>query len=431
MNKRKRMVSILAGVMAAVMLLTLILSLIPMSAKAASSSEIRQQINALKNEKKDIEKQIKEVQAQYKENENEIENIIAKKNVIDQEIQLLTEELANINAQISSFNILIADKQDELDAAVALYRQMNEDNLLRIRAMEEEGELSYWEVLFKANSFSDLLDRLNMVEEIAASDKKRLQEMTEAAEAVEVAQEELETEKLDLEATKQEMDETQATLDEKRAEADALLLELIQVAEDLQALEAEYEAQEEAYLKEIAQLEVEFTAAKQAEWAAYMATMTTPPTTAPSNGSGSGSGGGTTGGGSGSTSSGSWLWPTTARRISSPFGLRESPIAGASTNHLGIDIDGVTGDPVWATRAGIVIQSTYYGAGGQQIMIDHQDGFKSQYLHLNSRSVSVGQIVSQGQTIGTVGSTGLSSGDHLHFGILKNGVYVNPSNYVR
>lgn len=424
MNKRKRMVSILAGIMAAVMLLTLIMSLIPVSAKAASSSEIRQQINSLKSEKKEIEKQIKEVQTQYKENENEIENIIAKKNVIDQEIQLLTEELANINAQISSFNILIADKQDELDAAVTRYREMNEDNLLRIRAMEEEGELSYWEVLFKANSFSDLLDRLNMVEEIASSDKKRLQEMTEAAEAVEEAQEALETEKLDLEATKEEMDATQVTLDEKRAEADELLLELIQVAEDLQALEAEYEAQEEAFLKEIAQLEVEFTAAKQAEWAAYMATMTTPPTTAPS------SGGGTSSGGSGTTSSGSWLWPTTARRISSPFGYRESPTIGASTNHLGIDIDGVTGDPVWATRAGIVIQSAYHGAGGQQIMIDHQDGFKSQYLHLNSRSVSVGQIVSQGQTIGTVGSTGVSTGDHLHFGILKNGVYVNPSNYV-
>ena len=427
MNKRKRMVSILAGVMAAVMLMTLILSLIPVSAKAASSSEIRQQINALKSEKKEIEKQIEEVQAQYEENENEIENIIAKKNVIDQEIQLLTEELTNINAQISSFNILIADKQDELDAAVELYRQMNEDNLLRIRAMEEEGELSYWEVLFKANSFSDLLDRLNMVEEIAASDKKRLKEMTEAAEAVEVAQEELETEKLDLEATKQEMDETQATLDEKRAEADALLLELIEVAEDLQALEAEYEAQEEAFLKEIAQLEVEFTAAKKAEWAAYMATMTTPPTTAPS--SGNSSSGNTNN--SGVASSGSWLWPTTARRISSPFGLRESPTAGASTNHLGIDIDGVTGDPVYATRAGIVIQSANYGAGGQQIMIDHQDGFKSQYLHLSARYVSSGQIVSQGQTIGAVGSTGVSTGDHLHFGILKNGVYVNPSNYVR
>ncbi len=424
MNKRKRMVSVLAGIMAAIMLLTLVLSLIPVPANAMSSSEIRQQINALKKEKSAIQEQIKEVQEQYKENENEIENIINKKNVIDQEIQLLTEELDNINEQISSFNILIADKQDELDAAVATYREMNEDNLLRIRAMEEEGELSYWEVLFKANSFSDLLDRLNMVEEIASSDKRRLQEMSEAAEAVEVAQVALETEKADLEVTKQEMDATQLQLDEKRAEADALLLELIQVAEDLEALEEEYEAQEEAFLQEIAAMEIEFTAAKQAEWEAYMATMETAPPA-----SSGGSSGGSSSGGESFTPSGSWLWPTTTRRISSPFGKRESPTTGASTNHLGIDIDGNTGDPIWATRAGVVVTAGWASAAGNWVRIDHRDGYVSIYMHLSSRSVSKGQIVSQGQTIGAMGSTGISTGDHLHFGITKNGAYVNPMNF--
>ena len=425
MNKRKRMVSILAGIMAAVMLLTLLLSLIPVPASAMSSSEIRQQINALKTEKSAIQKQIKEVQAQYEENENEIENIVNKKNVVDQEIQLLTEELNNINEQITAFNTLIADKQDELDAAVATYREMNEDNLLRIRAMEEEGELSYWEVLFKANSFSDLLDRLNMVEEIASSDKRRLQEMSDAADAVAVAQAELETEKADLQATKDEMDATQVTLDEKRAEADELLLELVQIAEDLQALEAEYEAQEEAFLQEIAQMEIEYTAAKQAEWEAYMATMTTPATTQGSGSSGSSS----SSGGDSFVSSSSWMWPTTTRRISSPFGYRESPTAGASTNHLGVDIDGNTGDPVWATRAGVVVTSGWASAAGNWVRIDHRDGYVSIYMHLNTRSVSVGQIVSQGQTIGTMGATGVATGDHLHFGITKNGSYINPMQF--
>lgn len=431
MNKRKRMVSVLAGIMAAIMLLTLILGLIPVPANAASSSEIRKQINSLKAEKKEIEKQRKEVQAQYKENENEIENIIAKKNVIDQEIQLLMEELDNINEQILSFNTLIADKQDELDVAVETYREMNEDNLLRIRAMEEEGELSYWEVLFKANSFSDLLDRLNMVEEIAASDKKRLQEMTEAAEAVEVARQELEAEKADLELTKEEMNATQLTLDEKRAEADELLLELIQVAEDLEALQAEYEAQEQEFLKEIAAMEIEFTAAKQAEWEAYMATMTTPTTTLPPNFNGGGNnnsnGGGS--GGSGFVASGSWMWPTTTRRISSPFGNRVAPTTGASTYHQGIDIDGNTGDPVWAAKAGVVVISGWGNVSGNYIKIDHRDGTTSVYMHLQARYVSKGQMVSQGQSIGTMGNTGVSTGDHLHFGITVNGVYVNPMGY--
>ena len=191
MNKRKRMVSIFAGVMAAVMLLTLVLGLLPHRASAASSSEIRRQINALKEEKKEIQEKIKEVQDQYQENENEIANIIAKKNVIDQEVQLLHTQVENINSQITGYNTLIADKQDELDIALARYGTLNEDNKIRIRTMEEEGNLSYWEVLFRANSFSDLLDRLNMVEEISASDQRRLEELDEAADAVVVAQDAL------------------------------------------------------------------------------------------------------------------------------------------------------------------------------------------------------------------------------------------------
>ena len=194
MKNRKRIVSILAGVMAAVMLLTLVLGLLPTRASAASSSEIRKQINHLKEEKQEIQEKIKEVQAQYEENENEIANIIAKKNVIDQEIQLLSTQITNITEQLQAYNILIADKQDELDNAEERFEQLNADTKVRIRTMEEEGELSYWEVLFKANSFSDLLDRLNIVEEIAASDNRRLQELSDAANLVETAQDELEAE---------------------------------------------------------------------------------------------------------------------------------------------------------------------------------------------------------------------------------------------
>ena len=144
MKNRKQVVSVLAGIMAAVMLLTLLLSLLPTRASAASSSEIRKQINALKEEKKALKGKIEEVQAQYKENENEIADIIAKKNVIDQEIQLLSEQITNINEQITAYNTLIADKQDELDNAETRYDTLNQENKVRVRIMEEEGELSYW-----------------------------------------------------------------------------------------------------------------------------------------------------------------------------------------------------------------------------------------------------------------------------------------------
>ena len=431
MKKRKQIISLIAGIMAAVMLLTLVMSLLPITASAASSGEIRKQINQLKKEKEEIQDKIKEVQNQYKENENEIADIIAKKNVIDQEIQLLSEQITNINEQISSFNLLIADKQDELDNAEDRYLQMNEENRVRVRAMEEEGEVSYWEVLFKANSFSDLLDRLNMVEEIAAADARHLKEMGEAAAAVEEAQTELETEKADLEATKEELNETQAEMDTKREEADALLQELLLKADDLEALEEEFAKQDEEFLEQIKSMELAYNAAKQAEWEAYMATATT---AAPTGGSGdSGSGGssgssGSSGGGSGG--SGGWIWPTSARSITSPFGYRTAPTSGASTYHQGIDIDGNTGDTVWAAKAGTVVVAGWGNSAGNYVKIDHHDGFSSIYMHLKSYCVSSGQNVNAGTTIGLMGATGTATGAHLHFGIAYNGVYVNPCAYV-
>ena len=131
MKNRKRLVSILSGVMAAIMLLTLLMSILPSRASAASSSEIRKQINQLKKEKAELKEKIDDVKDQYKENENEIADIIARKNVIDQEIQLLSEQITNMNNQLSAYNLLIADKQDELDNAEGLYDQLNEENKVR------------------------------------------------------------------------------------------------------------------------------------------------------------------------------------------------------------------------------------------------------------------------------------------------------------
>ena len=186
MNKRKRLVSLLAGIMAAILLLSLLLSLIPV-ARAASSGEIRNQIDDLKAQQNRIRQEMEDLKKQLKENESEIENLISKKIVIDQEIFLIYEEINNINEQISAFALLIADKQEELIEAQARFQDLSDKNKERIRAMEEGGEINYWSVLFQANSFSDLLDRLNMVQEIAAADQRRLKELDEAAKAVKEA----------------------------------------------------------------------------------------------------------------------------------------------------------------------------------------------------------------------------------------------------
>lgn len=429
MNKRKKFVSILAGIMAAVMVLSLILSLIPTRANAASSSEIRKQINQLKNQKTEIRGQINDLKEQYKKNENEISDIVAQKNIIDQEIGLLHAEVININEQISAFSVLIADKQDELDHAEERFEKLNEEYKVRIRAMEEEGSLSYWEVLFKASSFSNLLDRLNMVEEIAASDNRRLQELSDATKEVEISREELGVEKADLEETKKELDETQALLDEKRAEADDLIKTLVAKGEEIEGLKEELEQEDDDLMAEIARKEKEYNEAKHQEWLAYMATYTTvpPATQAPAVAPG------TTGGSNSSgsiPSSGGWLRPCSYVKMTSPYGMRQSPTAGASTFHQGVDLSAPAGTPIYASRAGVVTASSYSNSAGYYVSINHGDGFSSIYMHMTNYVVSSGSAVSAGQLIGYVGSTGISTGNHLHFGIAYNGAYVNPCSYV-
>ena len=429
MKNRKRLVAIMAGIMAAVMLLSLILSIIPTNVHAASSSEIKKQIAALKTQKKELEEQMKDVQKQTEENEDEIQNMVNQKDAIDQEIFLLYEQIENINQQLSAYALLIADKQDELDEAQARLDALNEKNKERIRAMEEDGEITYWSVLFKASDFSDFLDRLSMIEEIAAADRRRLEEMDAAAAEVAAAQDLLEAEKDELELVKDEMDAAQAVLDEKRAEADALLAELVEKGYELEDLYAQMEAQEEDFLKEIAQKEKEYNEAKRREWIQYMSTyVTVPPATqAGSSGGTSSSGGSSTGG---AVSSGSWLVPCAYTYVSSPFGDRDAPTAGASSNHQGVDLAAPEGTPIYASRTGVVTAATFGKSAGYYVSINHGDGFSSIYMHMTRYVVSKGQAVSAGQVIGYVGSTGVSTGNHLHFGISYNGKYVNPANYV-
>ena len=443
MKNRKKLVSILAGIMAAIMLLSLVAGLIP-AASAASSSEIQKQINALKEKKKELGQKRNELEAEIKANDDEITQMVAKKNVVDQEIGILYAEIVNINQQISAYNLLIADKQDELDEAVARYDDLSAKNKERVRTMEEEGELSYWAVLFKANSFSDLLDRLNMVEEIAAADQRRLEELRDAAAAVEEAKAVLQVEKDQLEVTRAELANTEAELEAKREEANQIILDLVAKGADFEKLLHEAEGQTEELNQDISDLEKQYKEAKASEeeayWAAYWATYvppttvaTEPPTqatTSSSNNSGETTAPTTPPTSDAPASSASWIRPCTYVYVSSPFGNRESPTAGASTNHQGIDLAAPEGTPIRAARAGTVTAARYGNSGGFQVVINHGDGYSTAYLHMRNYIVGAGQKVAQGEVIGYVGSTGISTGNHLHFEILYNGKRVNPAAYI-
>ena len=433
MKDRKRLVSILAGVMAAVMLVTLIFSILPMRAAAASSGEIRKQINALQEDRKEIQNQISDLQTQAQQTSDDITDIIAKKNAIDQEIGLLSAEIININEQISAYSMLIADRQEELDAAQERYDALSADCKTRIQAMEENGNISYWEVLCKANDFSELLDQLNMVEEIASSDAHRLQELADAARQVENAQQELASEKGELEDTRTELYNTQSVLDGKRKEADELFQQLLAKSEELKQMQIDLEGEDEELMAEILRKEQEYNEAKEAEWLAYMATYVPPTTIAPSTPSGDNGSNGSSesdSGNDGVTVGSSWLVPCSYKVISSPFGFRESPTAGASTYHQGVDFSASAGTPIVASRGGTVTVAGYSNTAGYYVTINHGDGFSSIYMHMTNYIVSSGQKVNQGQTIGYVGNTGITTGYHLHFGIALNGAYVNPMAYL-
>jgi len=419
MKNRKFRVSLMAGFLTVLTLLSLTMEVLPTPVSAASSSEIRQQIKELKAEKEEIAEKLKEIQSQFDANADEIDNLVGQKDAIDQEIALLHDQVENINTQLMAYALLIADKQDELDDAQLRLDELNEKNKERIRAMEEEGKLSYWAIIFKANSFSDLLDRLSMIQEINESDQRRMKEMSEAAQLVAAAQEELENEKTELEVAREELDATELILEEKRVKADELLLELIAKGEEFEAMIDESEEMQSDLMKEIAQAEKDL---KKAEYQEWLATYV-PPTTRPS-------GNDTTPSVQAPSSSG-WVSPLKSYTLTSPFGMRIHPISGKYKMHEGVDMAAPQGTPIYAAKSGKVTRTSYQAGGaGYYVSINHGDGFSSIYMHMTHYIVSPGQYVNAGQVIGYVGSTGGSTGPHLHFGIAYNGTYVNPMKYV-
>ena len=299
-----------------------------------------------------------------------------------------------------------------MEQAQASYRELNEKNKQRIRAMEENGELNYWAVLFHANSFSDLLDRLNMMEEIASADQRRLQELSEAAARVESIQKTLEVEKNALEDARKELNNAQLRLETRRKEADALLAQLVAAGAAFEDMMEESEEKQTQLLLDIAKKQSEYDKAKHQEWLA-----TSVPSQKPA--------------GDGSTSSVKWKVPIRYTRFSSPFGYRTHPKTGKWTMHYGVDLAAPTNTPIYATRAGTVSVAAYqHNGAGHYVQINHGDGYRSIYMHMTRYVVKPGQKVTQGQLIGYCGSTGLSSGPHLHFGISLNGTYVNPAKYI-
>ena len=389
----------------ALLLLSLV---IPIRSDASSISELQSEIDALEEKNSALQAEIDAIQSQYDTTYGEMSDLVAKKNTIDQEISLLNEKIATTNEQITAYKQLIADTQDELDIAQFTLNGLSEMHRERIRAMEENGSISYWEVIFKANSFTDLLDRMNIMQEISEADQKRMEELRIAADLVTANQMNLENEKANLEIILEELTADEELLQQRRTESDDLLRELAKEAEEYELLLEESEDLQDALMQEIAAKEAEL---KEAEYNAYLAELAKAGDNPPSDAT--------------------WITPVSGYTLTSPFGMRTHPILGYEKMHNGIDMACAEGTPIYATRAGTVTTASYQASGaGYYVSINHLDGFASIYMHMTHYVVSAGQSVSQGQLIGYVGSTGLSTGAHLHFGISYAGTYVNPLAYI-
>ena len=402
---RKPLTSILACMLAVLMLVPVL----PFSAEAKkASSTIQSELNGLKDENKAIQAEINAIQRKYDANASEIQQLVDQKNAIDQEIALLNAQVENLNDQIAAYSQLIADAQDELDIAQFTLNGLNEKHKLRIRAMEEEGTVSYWEVIFEASSFTDMLDRINMMQEIAASDQARLEEMRQVAEEVIAAQQTMAEGKAEMEASNAALMESQTIMEEKRQESDGILRELAKKQDEFQAMLDESESLQDDLMRQIAAKEKELKEAKYEEKLAALAAS-----------------------GGAPKSDAAWVTPVSGYTLTSPFGMRKHPVLGVNRMHNGIDMACAQGTPIYATRAGKVTTASYQAGGaGYYVSINHLDGFSSIYMHMTHFVVSAGQSVSQGQLIGYVGSTGISTGPHLHFGVSYAGSYVNPLAYI-
>lgn len=456
MKNKRFWVSLIAGILAFSLLLGLVASVLPMVHAEQSSDEIKEQIKEMEKENAGIQAdidslngQLAELNSQQAANRDSIESIVGQKALIDQQVGLLHAQVLNMNEQIAAYNVLIADKQEEVEEAEARLQELNEKNKERIRAMEEDGSISYWSVLFEANSFSDLLDRLNMVQEIAAADSRRLEELRQAAQEVQDARESLLTERDALKAAKAELNATQEALQLKGVEADELLNELTVKMSELAQQEDAYEDYMQKLEQELEDLELQLGQAQndleealdREYWATYV-----PPTTKPTYPTGgSNSGAGKVGDAHVDESGITWLTPCDYRKVSSPFGWRIHPVHKDWRHHNGVDFDadclmkkdGTTDSPIVATRAGVVTVATWSNSAGWYVKIDHLDGYASVYMHMCTRpDVKVGEYVTAGQYLGCIGTTGTSTGDHLHFGITKydektnSWDYVDPMKYV-
>ena len=367
--------------------------------RAASQSEI----DALKAEQAESQarqEELKEQLAGVKEDQAAAQQ---KRQLLQQQLEAINAELDSIDAQISYYDGEIAQKEAERREAEAKEQAQYERFCERVRAMEEEGTVSYWSILFNAENFSDMLDRLADIDAVMDYDNQVMEELTAARQELERLQAELERLQAELESARAEEQAAREQQEAKRAEQQAKVAEAQKLLDQINADAAELNRQLDDEMEGAAEIQAEIARKqKQLEEERRQNNVTIDSET-------------------------NYLWPLPGYyRLTSLFGYRIHPITGKAHSHTGIDIPAPGGTPIQACKSGQVVTSAYHYSYGNYVVIDHGNGNSTLYAHMSSRAVSEGQMVSQGQTIGYVGTTGSSTGNHLHLEVRDNYTRVDP-----
>ena len=338
--------------------------------------------------------------------QKDINSIKAEKNNIQGYINQLDKKMTNLANEIADFEVKIEDKiadiedtKIELEAAKAACDEQYDSMKKRIQFIYENPSQSIIEMLCSSENIAEFINRADYVASMSVYDRDMMKRLIETKEEIALKEQTLEAELEELELMQTELEKQKKTvnanINAKKGELAAKNSDLGKVTADEAAYKKQLEEQERLLN------EIEDQIARAANPDAYQGSAT------------------------------GFIWPCPGyTRISSYFGPRPQPTAGASTNHKGVDLAAPYGSAILASAAGVVTTSTYSSSAGNYIVIAHGNGTSTVYMHCSALLVSVGETVEQGEKIAKVGSTGYSTGNHLHFGVIKNGTYVNPLNYV-
>ena len=411
-NRRERFMAIMACILAILMILPMVFLVLGNLgyAGAATTSQIQSQINDLRAKNKDLSGQKSKLKNELAALGAEKDKALDRKRLLEQQIAVLEEEIDNLEAQLDQYAALIAEKEVEVAENEAKERAQFELFCKQVRAMEEEGTVSYWSILLSAQSFTELLDRVEMVNNISDYNQKVCDQLQIARAALQQAKAQLEEAKAETEVLKAQQEEAKADLLGQKAEVQTVINDIKSNEKLTQQAIDELNAAAKAMDAEIAKKEKELQAAIEAARKSGGNAYQFDPGTG-------------------------YYWPLPSNRVTvnSFFGPRSDPFTGKKSNHSGTDIGAPTGTEIYAAHGGVVLTSEM-GSGsnwsyGNFVVISRGDGVTTLYAHMSKRAVKAGDTVSQGQLIGYVGTTGRSTGPHLHFEVLVNGTRQDALKY--